>query len=60
MMKGGIRFVVSRPGAWRAPAASGTTEEWFSAGGDAFWIGLEGGWRSLAGVGTSSQANRLD
>ena len=42
MEKGvGIRLVGSRSGALRAPAASGSTEEWFSAGGDAFWIGEE-------------------
>ena len=43
-----IRLVVSRPGARRAPAASGSTEhEWrVSAGGDAFWFGggLEEAW----------------
>ena len=39
MEKGGIRLVVSRQGARRAPAASVSTEEWFSAGGDAFWVG---------------------
>jgi len=31
--------VVSRLGARRAPVASGSTEEWFSAGGDAAWVG---------------------
>ena len=41
MEKGGIRLVVLRPGARRAPAASGSAEECFSAGGDAFWVGLE-------------------
>ena len=46
---GVIRLVVSRPGARRAPAASGSTEHewiWVSAGGDAFWFGggLEEAW----------------
>jgi len=39
MEKGGICLVVSRLGARRAPAASGSTEELFSAGGDGFWFG---------------------
>ena len=36
-----FRLAVSRPGARRAPAASGSTKsEWIfvSAGGDAFWF----------------------
>ena len=41
--RGGIRLVVSRPGARHALAASGPTEEWLSTGGGAFWVrkGLE-------------------
>ena len=42
----GIRLVVSRPGARCAPAALGSTEEWFLAGSDAYWV--EGGLEKLA------------
>jgi len=43
MEKGGICLVVSRLGARRAPAASGSTENewiWVAAGGDVFWFFL--------------------
>jgi len=42
-------LVVSRPGARRALAASGSTEEWFSAGGDAFWVGGGGAGEAWGG-----------
>ena len=45
--RGGICLVVSRPGARRAPAASGSTEEWFLAGATPF--GLKGAGEAWGG-----------
>ena len=66
MEKRGIRLVLSLPGARRTTAASGSTEELFSAGGDAFWVGGAGeAWggsepvAASVGLTEGSRAHRL-